>query len=66
MHSHTAAHIHGLVEQLTAGAGSTARVGDTVLFDYVLRRANGYFIVVSAAASKHTRLAPSCAGLPSR
>lgn len=29
---------------LSEGAGREAGVGDTVLVDYVLRRANGYFI----------------------
>lgn len=32
------------VQQLTAGSGPEAKPGDSVLLDYVLRRANGYFI----------------------
>ena len=32
------------VQQLTEGAGKEAASGDRVLFDYVLRRSNGYFI----------------------
>ena len=32
------------VQQLTAGSGPEAKPGDAVLLDYVLRRANGYFI----------------------
>lgn len=36
------------VQQLTSGAGRQAEVGDRVLFDYVLRRSNGYFIYACA------------------
>jgi FKBP-type peptidyl-prolyl cis-trans isomerase len=32
------------VQVLAQGTGPAAQPGDTVLFDYVLRRANGYFI----------------------
>jgi hypothetical protein len=32
------------VQELAPGSGPTAQTGDFVLFDYVLRRANGYFI----------------------
>ena len=32
------------MQVLSEGAGREAGVGDTVLVDYVLRRANGYFI----------------------
>lgn len=32
------------VQQLAAGSGPEAQSGDFVLFDYVLRRSNGYFI----------------------
>ncbi|MEW5317027.1 MAG: hypothetical protein WDW38_008359 [Sanguina aurantia] len=32
------------IQELAVGTGPAAAVGDAVLFDYVLRRANGYFI----------------------
>jgi hypothetical protein len=32
------------VQQLTAGSGPEAKPGDAILLDFVLRRANGYFI----------------------
>jgi len=32
------------VQQLSEGTGAKVHRGDTVLLDYVLRRANGYFI----------------------
>lgn len=32
------------IQQLTEGSGTPAQAGDKVLFDYVLRRSNGYFI----------------------
>lgn len=32
------------VQQLSLGKGPTASLGDSVVIDYVLRRANGYFI----------------------
>jgi len=32
------------VQELTPGEGDTPKAGDKVLIDYVLRRANGYFI----------------------
>lgn len=36
------------VQQLLAGSGPAAAAGDSVLFDYTLRRADGYFVYVSA------------------
>lgn len=33
-----------LVQDLTQGRGEGARVGDRVVFDYVCRRSNGYFV----------------------
>jgi len=35
------------VQQLIKGSGPVAAAGDTVLFDYTLRRADGYFVYVS-------------------
>jgi hypothetical protein len=35
------------VQELARGAGAPAGPGDTVLFDYTLRRADGYFVYVS-------------------
>lgn len=32
------------VQELTKGKGEAAKIGDSVLIDFVLRRANGYFI----------------------
>jgi hypothetical protein len=32
------------MQLLASGSGREAQVGDRVLFDYVLRRSNGYFI----------------------
>lgn len=32
------------IQQLTEGSGPQAQAGDRVVFDYVLRRSNGYFI----------------------
>lgn len=32
------------IQELSAGSGPEAKEGSTVLFDYVLRRSNGYFI----------------------
>lgn len=35
------------VQELVRGAGPVAAAGDSVLFDYTLRRADGYFVYVS-------------------
>lgn len=35
------------MQELARGAGPSAGEGDTVLFDYTLRRADGYFVYVS-------------------
>ena len=37
------------VQQLADGKGRPAEAGDRVLFDYVLRRSNGYFIYSCAS-----------------
>jgi hypothetical protein len=48
------------VQQLTQGNGAAAVAGDRVMFEYVLRRSNGYFIyscvpVFATCAARHTR-----------
>ena len=41
------------VQQLTDGKGTASKAGDKVLFDYVLRRSNGYFIYAYAFGKLH-------------
>lgn len=42
------------VQELIVGNGPQAQQGDAVLIDYVLRRANGYFIYGECEAHTHT------------